>query len=206
MTRVPRAAIAALLSAGLLVALPATTVGHSELVRSTPADGDVLAVAPTEIIGRFSEPVDPDRSSMELRGPDGSRVARGGVPDGGPLTSMAITGLPPLSPGRYEVRWTTRTPDDGGIERGRFSFTVAEPTPAPPTATPAPTSTATPVATPSPSPTATPTATPAAASPTVAPGPDPGPTAGVVDVLIPLGVLVLVLAGGAAWLVVRRRR
>ena len=57
--------------------------------------GDVLAVAPTEIIGRFSEPVDPDRSSMELRGPDGSRVARGGVPDGGPLTSMAITGLPP---------------------------------------------------------------------------------------------------------------
>jgi methionine-rich copper-binding protein CopC len=204
--RLPRAARAALLSLVGLALLPAAALGHSELISSSPSDGDVRSVAPVEITGLFTEPVDPDRSSMELRGPDGGRLARGGVPDGGPRTRMTIPGLPPLAPGRYEVRWTTVTPDDDGVERGRFTFTVAEPTPAPPTATPTVAPTATPVAATATPPVATvaPTPGPSLGS-SPRPDPDPEPATAVADVLIPLGVLALVLGGGAAWLLRRRR-
>jgi copper resistance protein C len=201
---VPRAVRAALLAMVLLAALPLVAAAHSELDSSTPADGAVVAVAPAEISGEFTEAVDPGRSSMELRGPDGASIARGGVPDGGPPTRMTIPGLPPLAPGTYTVRWTTVTADDDGVERGTFTFTVAEPTPALPTAAPTPTP-------------AAPTASPSTASPTplpsLSPGPTPSPTpepdaapaAGIADLLIPLGVLAAVLAGGAAWLLRRRR-
>lgn len=192
-----RAARAALLAMVMLAALPAAVAAHSELDSSTPADGAVVAVAPTEITGEFTEPVDAGRSSMELRGPDGASIARGGVPDGGPPTRMTIPGLPPLAPGTYTVRWTTVTADDDGVERGTFAFTVAEPTPAPPTPTPAPTgSPAGPTALPSLSPAPTPSPTPA---------PDAAPAAGLADLLVPLAVLAAVLAGGAAWLLRRRR-
>lgn len=202
--RLLRLARTVLLATLVLVIAPAPALGHSELTTSVPAAGDVLADPPSEITGEFTEPVDPRRSSMELRGPDGGRVARGGVPQGGPPTSMTIAGLPTLAAGRYEVRWTTVTADDDGVERGRFSFTIAEPTPAP---TASPTAITTPAATPAA------TATPAAmtASPTPsppaspAPEPDPEPTAGIADLLIPLGVLALVLGAGAAWLLRRRR-
>jgi copper resistance protein C len=203
--RLLRPARAVLLATLVLVIAPAAVLGHSELTTSVPSAGDVLAVPPLEITGEFTEPVDPGRSSMELRGPDGSRVARGGVPEDGPLTRMTIGNLPPLAPGRYEVRWTTVTSDDDGVERGRFTFTVEEPTPAPPTASPTatPPPAATPVATATlPAATAAPTLNPTASP---APEPDPEPAAGIADLLIPLGVLAVVLGGGAAWLLRRRR-
>jgi len=132
--RAATAAFLALLAAALV---PAVVLGHSELVSSSPADGTVFAAPPTAIGGDFSEAVDPARSSMELRGPDGARVATGGVPEGGPVTRMTIAGLPDLAPGTYEVRWTTVTPDDNGVERGTFAFIVAAATSAP-TDAPAP--------------------------------------------------------------------
>ena len=63
---------------------------------------------------------------MELRGPDGAQIASGGVPAGGPPTRMTIAGSRRWPPGVYEVRWTTVTADDDGVERGTFTFTVAE--------------------------------------------------------------------------------
>jgi len=164
-----------------LALAPGTALGHSELVSSSPANGALLEEPPAEVGGDYSEAVDPGRSSMELRGPDGSVIATGGVPAGGPATSMAIVSLPALAPGVYEVRWTTVTPDDGGVERGTFSFTVA-----PAGGTPS----ATPVA-----------ATPA---PVATPGPAPAPGVATGDLALPL-VLLAVLGVGAAWLLLRRR-
>lgn len=203
---VARGALAALLAAMLGAALPAAVAAHSELESSSPAAGDVVVGGPAEITGEFTEPVDPGRSSMELRGPDGARIARGGVPEGGPATRMTIAGFPALAPGRYTVRWTTVTADDDGVERATFRFTVEAATPEP--ESPEPTSTATlpPVpgaaSTPTPLPTPTPVVEPTAA-PT--PQPDPASTAGIADALIPLAVLAVVLGGGVAW-VARRRR
>ncbi len=168
-----------------LAIVPGIAVAHSELESSDPAAGATLSVSPTEIRGDFSEEVDPARSTMELRGPDDSRVATGGVPADGPPTRMVITALPTLAPGAYEVRWTTVTADDDGVERGTFSFTVGEAAAAAPTA-----------------PTAVASATPASST---APSPAPAPAAGMGDLLLPIVVLVAVLVGGAIVLLRRRR-
>jgi methionine-rich copper-binding protein CopC len=191
-----RAARAAFLALGLLAVLPTVALAHSELESSTPAEGAILAATPTEIRGEFSEPLDPARSSLELRGPDGAVVARGGVPDGGPATRMTITDLPALPPGPYVVRWTTVTPDDEGVERGTFTFSVeASPSASPTAPASAPASLA-PAASSSTASTAAPSASPA-------PAPAPAPAGGG-DLLIPLVVLGAVLVGGVAWLLRRR--
>ena len=116
----PAVALLALLA---LVLLPGTAAAHAELVVLEPGRPGGPHRPAAEITGDFSEEVDPTRSVMELRGPDGAPLATGGVPTGGPPTRMAIAGLPTLAPGVYEVRWTTVTADDDGVERGTFTFT-----------------------------------------------------------------------------------
>jgi LPXTG-motif cell wall-anchored protein len=169
-------------AAVLLLAVPGGALAHSELESSDPADGAVLDRSPTTISGDFSEPVDPARSSLELRGPDGARIATGGVLAGGPATRMAIDGIAPLADGRYEVRWTTVTSDDDGVERGTFSFAVAVaagPSPAAPTAAPE--------------------------TPARSPDPDAPATGGVGDLVLPLAALLLLVGGGTFVLLLRRR-
>lgn len=200
--------MAALLILAALGAAPGTVLGHSELETSDPADGAVLAAPPVEIGGDFSEAVDPARSSMELRGPDGAVLAKGGVPATGPATRMTIADLPALDPGAYEVRWTTVTPDDNGVERGTFAFTIAVATPSPaptppPPPTPLPTVTATIAA--SEAPTAAPAMPVATPLPAETPARAPGPSTAAGDLLLPLAVLAILLVGGGAWLVLRRR-
>jgi len=201
--------LCALLVAVLLAAAlpPPTVLGHSELVTSSPADGDVLDSSPAEITADFSEEVDVAKSSLELLGPDGGRIAVGKVPDGAAPTRMVIAGLPQLEPATYEVRWTTVTVDDNGVERGTFHFAIAAASPSPAaTATAAAAPSA--AATPTPTPGSTPPASPAASggvspAPTAAPG-EPA-AGGSADLLVPLVLLVIVVVGGAAWLLRRRR-
>ena len=201
-----RAALAAALSLLLAVLLPAAVGAHSELVSSDPADGAMLTGPPLEISGDFSEELDTTRSVMELRAPAGGVLATGRVPDGGPATRMAIVDLPVFAPGTFEVRWTTVTADDDGVERGTFTFTLLAATPSPtPTAEPSstPSATAPPSVAPAPTPARAPTP-----APSPAPSPAPGPAAGSTttgDLLVPLSVLAVILAGGAAWLLRRRR-
>ena len=194
-----RRAVAAVLLPALLglFLLPGVAAAHSELETSGPADGATLTAPPAEIVGNFSEELDAARSSMELRGPDGGRIATGGVPADGPPTRMAISGLPTLAPGVYQVRWTTVTADDNGVERGTFSFSlvevVATPTPAP-SASSASSTTAVASARADASP-----------APSAAPTPGPAPAAGAGDLLLPIAVLVAVVAAGALVLLRRRR-
>jgi len=200
-----RVALAAALSLLLAVLLPAAVGAHSELVSSDPSDGAMLTGPPLEISGDFSEELDTTRSVMELRAPAGGVLATGRVPDGGPATRMEIVDLPAFAPGTYEVRWTTVTADDDGVERGTFTFTLLAATPSPtPTAEPSstPAATAPPSSTPAPTPARAPTPAPSPA-PSPAPGPVAGSTTG--DLLVPLAVLAFILAGGAAWLLRGRR-
>jgi hypothetical protein len=114
---------------------------------------------------------------------------------------MTFTPTGPLGPGSYKVQWTSVAADKD-VARGTFSFTVLEPTPAPPTPTPAPT--AAPSDAPSESPTGAPSAAPASRAPTASPTPSPD-TAGAADVLVPvIAALVLVVVAGA-WLLRRGR-
>jgi hypothetical protein len=180
----------------LIVATPATALGHAELETSSPAAGDVVD-SPFEgpIVLNFTEAL-ADGSEADLLGPDGSTIGAAIVD--GPEAQMTIELDGPLDPGEYEIQWTGIAAD-GHVERGTFTFSVA-----PPAATPTPT----PEATPTPEPSASATPTPASPSPQPTPSPSPTPdsaTAGTADVLIPIIVALVLVVGGGAYLLTRRR-
>jgi hypothetical protein len=158
----------------------------------------------------FSEDLDPAKSSFKLV-TGAQTIGTGGVVSGGDVRMMTLDGLV-LTPGAYTIRWTSAA-TDGHIERGTFSFSVAEPvatplasaTAAPPTASP--TGQATPSASPasvqSPAATAPPAVSPDASGATGSGGDPASSTTG--DVLIPI-VAALVAVGGVGAFVLRRSR
>ncbi len=207
---------AALMGAVVLLIAVAPVTAHADLVRSDPAAGEAVEGTPVEISGVFSETLDPAASSLLLIDAEGERLAEGGV-DADDETQTRMRLEPPaLAPGTYQVRWTARTPEGGGVVRGRWAFTVAETAE---TSDPVPTGTAgssptvsqpAPSADPGPlSPSGTPTApSPAAPSPTpsapsVAPGEtDSDPMGGAA---VPLLALAAVAAAAVVFLARRPR-
>jgi len=111
----------ALLVSGLT--LPATGARHLTLVDSNPKEGAALAAAPTEIVLKFNEGLDPARRAISLRGPAGAVTM-------GPVRSLpdtmafaaSITGM--VAPGEYTVSWLAGAPAHASI-RGRYTFTVS---------------------------------------------------------------------------------
>lgn len=196
----------------LALAIAAPVLAHAKLVASDPADKAVLTIPPTTVTVTFSEAIDPDRSRFKLVGPDGT-VGTGRIADDPAV--LVLAGLD-LGPGAYEIQWTAAS-DDGHIERGRLRFTVSAPTPAPP-------SVAAPTATPAPSPSAS--AAPGSAGAPSAPAaglPPPsavaGPTLTAVpaepaagsagsagDMLLPVVVAAVVVAGVGMFVLRRSRR
>lgn len=194
MIRHPRALGAASAAAALLllVILPAVVAAHSELEKSSPADGTVVEGSPPEIVLTFSETLDPKKSSISLRDAGGQELASARV-DPADDTVMRLT-PPTLAAGAYEIRWTS-VAEDGDLLRGTVHFEVATP------ATPSPT------VEPSESASAAPTAS---APPTVAPSPSPSaagsPTGSSSDVILPILAAIVLIAVLGAWLLRNRAR
>lgn len=198
----PRHAYRAVLAAVLLLAVvPAAATAHSELVSATPGADDEV-VAPTELVARFSQDLDPSRTSLEVRDDAGETVARGGELGEGPREFRLA--LPELEPGVYHVRYTSFSREDGELHRDpdAFSFTVvaaASPTPSP-TPTPSRSPSAAPSLPPSPTPPPSPSATP---TPTDSPG--GGSAAGDQGgAVIPILAALALVAGLGVWLTRRR--
>lgn len=170
----------------LLVIGPAAVLAHADLVTSDPANGTTLTASPATITATYAEAFDTKRSSMELLGPDGATLATNEPATEATAESMTIPGFSTLAAGTYSVRWTTITPDDNGIERGTFTFTVAAATFAR---------------------SASPSAAPdAAATATASPGAGGGsPSGGVGDVALPLVALAALVVVGLASFVRRSR-
>ena len=153
-----------------LVALgvPAAVAAHAQLESTTPAAGSTVDVPPQVVSATFDDDLVASKSSIEVRAPDESTLATGGVQADDPKTlSVAV---PLLAAGTYDVRWAAAT-EDGHLERGRFGFTVAEAASPQPTATSA---AASQTAAGSSPPSSVPTTMPASASPAVA-SPRPAP-------------------------------
>jgi methionine-rich copper-binding protein CopC len=170
----------------LLILGPAAVLAHASLVTSDPANGTTLAASPATIAATFAEAFDTTRSSMQLLGPDGATLATNQPETVATAGSMTISGFGTLAAGTYSVRWTTITPDDNGIERGSFAFTVATAASgasAPPSVAPDASATA-------------------AASPGAGGGSASG---GIGDVAIPLVALAALLVVGLAWFLRRSR-
>src|SRR5450830_364934 len=115
----------------ILVIGPAAALAHADLVTSDPANGTTLTASPATITATYAEAFDTKRSSMELLGPDGATLATNEPATAATAESMTISGFGTLAPGTYSVRWTTITPDDNGIERGTFRFTITTTTASP---------------------------------------------------------------------------
>jgi copper resistance protein C len=182
----------------LTLVIPSVAVAHAELVTITPANGSTVGVAPTEIVATFTEDLDPGKSSIVVLNSAGAQVATGGRVAGDDKKKMTLT-LPALGPGTYQVRWTSTSAQDGDIDRGTTGFTYA------PAAAPSSTPSAAAGATPLPS-GAGPSPT---AAPTVAPSPsgDSTPTSSSAsDLLIPIVVAVILIAGLGYWLLRGRSR
>jgi copper resistance protein C len=190
-------ALPAIVVVATLVLAPAAAA-HSELVSSKPAAGETVVGNPEEISGQYSETLDPDGSSLVLVDPSGTNVARGGVAAGATDSKeMSIDPVPQLAPGVYTVKSTTKSAEDGDIDRKIWQFRVVAPSPSPSV---------------EPSPTAEPSSTPEpTASPTaiVAPSASPAPgssTGSGGDVILPIIAALAIVAIGGSLLLTRGRR
>lgn len=183
--------MAVLASLLLSMSLAGPVAADADLVTSSPDDMAVVTTPPTDVTLTFDEGLDPAKSSFRLVR-EGATIGTGKV-SATSANVMTLDGLD-LAPGGYEVRWTAGA-TDGHLIRGTLTFTVADPTPAPPT--PEPSTVATP------RPAATPTVAPTSA-PTSAPG-ELTPATTTTEALVPIVVgLVAVAAAGA--FVLRRSR
>jgi methionine-rich copper-binding protein CopC len=108
-------------------AMPLLAVGaafaHAHLVRATPAVGSTVHEAPTEILLRFNEKLEPSFSGVVVRDPTGKQVDKADAQvDKADRLQMRVS-LPPLTPGVYKVEWHVMSADTHKIN-GDFSFTV----------------------------------------------------------------------------------
>jgi copper transport protein len=121
-----RRAAGVLVLAGLaLVLLAPAARAHANLESSDPADGAILASAPSRVTLTFSEPPDPKLSHVEVLDATGADVQRGTVqPVPGDDLSLQIALPPDLPDGVYTVSWTAVSETDTHLTNSAFAFGV----------------------------------------------------------------------------------
>jgi len=95
---------------------------HTHLTKSSPEKGAVLSAAPTQVNLWFTNKVDAEWSSIKVFDASGNRVDKEAVTNAEGMDNLRIE-LKPLSPGKYEVKWSGVS-GDGHRVKGSFSFTV----------------------------------------------------------------------------------
>ena len=109
-------AVAAL--AGLILTVPA--FGHAKLRSSLPAADAQLQSAPASLTLTFNEAVRLAVLSLGTAGKDIPLT----VDRSAPAAAQVTVGLPALAPGKYRVRWSALSVDDGHVTQGSFSFVI----------------------------------------------------------------------------------
>ncbi len=119
-----RAAAAALLALGLLVALASPAGAHATLESSDPAPDAVLDEAPDQVVLRFSEPVRAGDDALRVFDGEGRRVDEGDPsrPDGDSSLALAV---PDVGDGSYVATWRVVSADAHPISGG-FTFRVGQ--------------------------------------------------------------------------------
>ena len=108
--------------------LPAQEVSaHANLVSSEPAANSELDEAPERIIIRFTEPIEPSLSHIQVLDASGQRVDldNSEVDDLNPL--VMTVGVGEIPDGAYTVAWRNVSTVDGHRVRGSFVFAVGQP-------------------------------------------------------------------------------
>ncbi|WP_425336685.1 copper resistance protein CopC [Streptomyces profundus] len=129
-TAIARPLAAFLLVAGTLAALllgAGPAAAHATLTGSTPADGEVVAMAPTEVGLTFSEQVSlSDDDGIRVLDPEGERVDTGGLLRRDGAGAYAVALKAELADGTYTVAWQAVSNDSHPIA-GAFTFSVGAP-------------------------------------------------------------------------------
>jgi methionine-rich copper-binding protein CopC len=110
----------------LLLASTGDGLAHAHLENAVPAPASRVEIAPGEVTLDFTEPLEPELSSIEVRDAGGGRVDDGAAhvaPGDGKRLSV---GLRPLRQGSYKVLWRVTSIDTHRSE-GSFEFTVVSP-------------------------------------------------------------------------------
>lgn len=137
MFRIRTALAAAVVAVAATLALAGPASAHDTIVSSTPAAGEVLTAAPTEVVVTFSNTLlsqdDTGGSAMTVVDESGKDWV-GGAPAvvADSVTVPLEAGMPN---GVYEVTWRVVS-SDGHPTDGQFSFTVAADEVAPETTAP----------------------------------------------------------------------
>ena len=111
----------------LLVLASESAEAHANLVESDPAVNSVLPTSPERVTIRFTEPLEPALSEIQVIDSQGRRVDSGDSevnPNDPHLMSVSVG---PLENGTYTVAWKNVSTVDGHRVRGAFVFSVGEP-------------------------------------------------------------------------------
>ncbi|HEX2804897.1 MAG TPA: copper resistance CopC family protein [Kineosporiaceae bacterium] len=125
---------AAALAVALLCLAAAPARAHDVLIETDPADGAVLATAPTQVKLTFAQQALRIGTRLRVTGPGGAVVSGRPVQVVGSYVTQPLD--PGLTPGGYTVVWRV-TSADGHPVSGTFTFTLAGSSGALPKAAPA---------------------------------------------------------------------
>ncbi len=115
-----KALVAVVLGSLALLVNPATASAHADLKFSSPANGSVIAQAPSKVVLTFSEPV--DLQEAQLLGASGQLI-----PNSAKITGSTLTIAPTkaLGVGSNVAQWKVKS-DDGHIVSGAIAFFVGK--------------------------------------------------------------------------------
>jgi methionine-rich copper-binding protein CopC len=114
-----------LLAIAVLTGLPGAAGAHAVLTDSSPKDLALLAVAPREVVLRFSARIEKRVSRVTLTAGDGRKVVLPSLHRGrdGAGANLLVIPLPPLGPGDYRFEYRVLA-TDGHATPGLIRFTV----------------------------------------------------------------------------------
>jgi methionine-rich copper-binding protein CopC len=110
----------ALTVAGMILA--GTAFGHAKLQSSSPPEDSQLPIAPKSLTLNFNENV---RLAV-LTLTSGAKDIPLKVDRSAAAAREVTVLLPPLEDGKYQVKWSALSPNDGHVTRGTFTFIVAK--------------------------------------------------------------------------------
>ena len=111
----------------LFVAAPRTVEAHANYAESDPAANSVVEQSPERVTVRFTEPLEPALSEIQVFDSRGDRVDRlDSAVDSSDPTVMSVS-VDELADGTYTVAWKNVSTVDGHRVRGAFVFSVGEP-------------------------------------------------------------------------------
>ena len=132
--------MAAAVAVGALLLARQPVAAHAELLASTPAPGDQVETAPTEVVLTFDDEISDD-SAFTVTDVGGRTVGTGELDLFVAERNVLRGEVAIVDPGSYTVTWTATDVADGDSTSGEFTFTFqpASPPTLPSSTAPAPT-------------------------------------------------------------------